>query len=145
MLKSLNIKKRVVGIIPITENLIDADAQKPSDIVTSYSGQTIEIRNTDAEGRLILADALTYGIEKYKPAYTIDLATLTGACLIALGNNYAAIMGNNKKLIEELIEAGNNTEPRPQAISRTFVPVRNSANSTSFSPKYEKMDGPTWS
>lgn len=109
-LKALNINRRVIGIIPLTENLIDADAQKPSDVVTSYSGKTVEIRNTDAEGRMILADALTYGIEKYKPEYTINFATLTGACVVALGDRYAGLMGNNEQLVEKIKQAGDNTD-----------------------------------
>ncbi|MBD3156510.1 hypothetical protein GF369_01650 [Candidatus Peregrinibacteria bacterium] len=109
-LKALNINRRVIGIVPLTENLIDADAQKPSDVVTSYSGKTVEIRNTDAEGRMILADALTYGIETYKPEYTIDFATLTGACVVALGDRYAGLMGNNESLVEKIKKAGDNTD-----------------------------------
>ncbi|MFC1656155.1 leucyl aminopeptidase [Patescibacteria group bacterium] len=110
VLKDLGIKKRVVGMVPLTENLIDSKAQKPSDIVTTYSGKTVEVRNTDAEGRMILADALSYGIEKYKPKYTIDLATLTGACLYALGTDYAGVMGNDEKLKDDLINAGKETD-----------------------------------
>ena len=71
-----------------------------NDIVTSYSGKTIEITNTDAEGRLILADAISYGIKKFKPKYVIDLATLTGACMVALGDRYAGLLGNDDKLID---------------------------------------------
>ena len=109
-LKDLDIKRHIVGIIPLTENLIDADAQKPSDVVTSYSGQTIEIRNTDAEGRLILADALSYGVDTFKPEYTIDFATLTGACMVALGDRYAGVMGNNEMLIDKLKKSGDRTD-----------------------------------
>jgi len=109
-LKALNIKRHVVGIVPLTENLVDAYAQKPSDVITSYSGKTIEIRNTDAEGRLILADALSYGVEMFKPEYTIDFATLTGACVVALGDRYAGIMGNNDGLIKNLRESGDKTD-----------------------------------
>lgn len=110
VLNKLNIKRRVIGIVPLTENLLDAEAYKPSEVFTSYSGKTIEIRNTDAEGRMILADALSYGIKMFKPEYTIDLATLTGACMVALGDRYAGIMGNNKKLIDDLIKCGNETD-----------------------------------
>ena len=109
-LKDLNIKRRVVGIVPLTENLIDSEAQKPSEIIKSYSGKTIEIRNTDAEGRLILADALSYGVETYKPEYTIDFATLTGACVIALGDRYAGLMGNNESLMDKIKKSGDKTE-----------------------------------
>ncbi len=108
--KEFNINRRVIGIVPLTENLIDAEAQRPSDVVTSYSGKTVEIRNTDAEGRLILADALAYGIEQYKPEYTINFATLTGACVVALGDRYAGLMGNNEPLVEKIKQAGDNTD-----------------------------------
>ncbi|MBU1446222.1 leucyl aminopeptidase [Patescibacteria group bacterium] len=110
LLQKLGIQRSVIGIIPVTENLIDADAQRPEDIVTSYSGQTIEIKNTDAEGRLILADALSYGIEKYQPGEVIDLATLTGACIVALGSQYAGVMGNNQILVDELKRAGDEVD-----------------------------------
>lgn len=96
----------VVGLIPATENMPGGKATKPGDIVTSLSGQTVEILNTDAEGRLILCDALTYA-ERYKPALVIDIATLTGACVVALGSQASAVMGNNDELIDELIAAGN--------------------------------------
>ncbi len=95
----------VVGIIPATENMPDGLATKPGDIVTSMSGQTIEILNTDAEGRLILCDALTYA-GKYNPRCVVDIATLTGACIIALGKVPSAILGNNDSLINDLIESG---------------------------------------
>jgi len=101
----------VVGIIPTTENLPDGNASKPGDIVTSMSGQTIEILNTDAEGRLILCDALTY-CEKYKPAAVIDIATLTGACVIALGSHAAGLLSNNDKLAEDLLDAGESAGDR---------------------------------
>ena len=95
----------VVGIIPATENLPDGKATKPGDIVTSMSGQTIEVLNTDAEGRLILCDALTY-CERFKPDVVIDIATLTGACIIALGHVTSALMSNNDELAEDLLAAG---------------------------------------
>jgi len=94
----------VVGIIPATENMPGGKATKPGDIVTSMSGQTIEILNTDAEGRLILCDALTYA-ERYKPEVVIDIATLTGACVIALGNVASGLLSNNNKLATELLIA----------------------------------------
>ncbi|MEN8204382.1 MAG: leucyl aminopeptidase [Pseudomonadota bacterium] len=95
----------VVGIIPATENLPDGDASKPGDIVTSMSGQTIEVLNTDAEGRLILCDALTYS-DRFRPAAVIDIATLTGACVIALGSHAAGLLSNDDDLAEELLDAG---------------------------------------
>ena len=95
----------VVGIIPSCENLPDGNAVKPGDIVTSMSGQTIEILNTDAEGRLILCDALTYS-ERYAPDTVVDIATLTGACVIALGKHYSGLLGNDQPLINDLLAAG---------------------------------------
>jgi len=86
----LKLPINLVGIIPATENLPDGDANKPGDVVTSMSGQTIEILNTDAEGRLILCDALTYA-ERFEPDAVVDIATLTGACLIALGNHASGL------------------------------------------------------
>ncbi len=101
----LNLPLNVVGLIPTCENLPSGRANKLGDIVTSMSGQTIEILNTDAEGRLILCDALTYA-ERYEPAAVVDIATLTGACVIALGHVATGVMANNDALARELIHAG---------------------------------------
>ena len=101
----------IVGIVPSSENLPDGDANKPGDIVTSMSGQTIEVLNTDAEGRLILCDALTYA-ERYKPAVVVDIATLTGACVIALGAHASGLFANNDQLARELVSAGKYTYDR---------------------------------
>ena len=95
----------VVGIIPTCENLPDGNANKPGDVVTSMSGQTIEILNTDAEGRLILCDALTYAA-RFEPAAVVDIATLTGACVIALGHVVSGLFANNDSLGRELYDAG---------------------------------------
>lgn len=95
----------VVGIIPATENMPGGRATKPGDIVTSMSGQTVEILNTDAEGRLILCDALTYA-ERYEPAAVVDIATLTGACVIALGHVVSGLFANDDALARELLAAG---------------------------------------
>jgi leucyl aminopeptidase len=95
----------VVGIIPSCENMPGGRATKPGDIVTSMSGQTIEILNTDAEGRLILCDALTYA-ERFDPSAVVDIATLTGACVVALGNVACGLYANDDKLAQELLEAG---------------------------------------
>ena len=99
-------KANVVGIIGLVENMPDGDAQRPGDIVTSMSGQTIEILNTDAEGRLVLADALWHCNKKFKPKFMVNLATLTGAVLVALGNHHAGLFSNDDKLSEQLAEAG---------------------------------------
>jgi len=96
----------VVAIIPAAENMGGGSAVKPGDIIVHYGGVTSEIVNTDAEGRLILADALAYGIEKFSPCCVIDLATLTGAVIIALGHHYTGILGNNDELAERIREAG---------------------------------------
>ncbi len=95
----------VVGVIPATENLPDGNANKPGDIVTSMSGQTIEVLNTDAEGRLILCDALSYS-ERFKPDVIIDIATLTGACVVALGSHASGLLSNDDELAEDLLAAG---------------------------------------
>lgn len=102
----------VVGVIPATENMPSGKAVKPGDVVTSLSGQTIEVLNTDAEGRLILCDALTYAQETYQPKQIIDMATLTGACIIALGHHVSGIMGNNQALVDALLASGNQTYDR---------------------------------
>ena len=101
----------VVGVVPSSENLPDGDANKPGDIVTSMSGQTIEILNTDAEGRLILCDALTYS-KKFDPDVVIDIATLTGACIVALGGHTAGLLSNNDALAAKLLEAGQKSGDR---------------------------------
>ena len=101
----LELPLNVIGVVPSSENLPDGDANKPGDIVTSMSGHTIEILNTDAEGRLILCDALTYS-ERFDPTVVIDIATLTGACIVALGHHAQAIMSNHNPLTHELLNAG---------------------------------------
>jgi leucyl aminopeptidase len=108
---SMDLPINLIGIVPASENLPDGDANKPGDIVTSMSGQTIEILNTDAEGRLILCDALTYS-ERFNPALVIDIATLTGACIVALGNQASGLMANNDALAKDLLNAGMETGDR---------------------------------
>ncbi|MGE5094799.1 MAG: leucyl aminopeptidase [Betaproteobacteria bacterium] len=102
---SMQLPINVVGVIPATENMPGGNAIKPGDIVTTMSGQTVEILNTDAEGRLILCDALTY-VERYKPAAVIDIATLTGAMVIALGHVATGLFSNNDSLAREVLQAG---------------------------------------
>ena len=99
-------KVNVVGAIGLVENMPDGNAQRPGDIVTSMSGQTIEIINTDAEGRLVLADVLWYVAKKFKPKFMVDLATLTGAIMVALGTEYAGLFSNNDELAERLTKVG---------------------------------------
>jgi leucyl aminopeptidase len=99
-------KVNAVGILGLVENMPDGNAQRPGDIVSSMSGQTIEVINTDAEGRLVLADALWYCQERFKPRFMVDLATLTGAIIIALGNDYAGLFSNDDELSANLVAAG---------------------------------------
>jgi leucyl aminopeptidase len=102
-------KVNAVGVIGVVENMPDGNAQRPGDIVKAMSGQTIEINNTDAEGRLVLADVLWYAAKRFKPKFMIDLATLTGAIMVALGHEYAGLFSNNDTLAERLSKAGSAT------------------------------------
>jgi leucyl aminopeptidase len=109
LMKTLALRKakvNAVGVVGLVENMPDGNAQRPGDIVKSYSGKTIEILNTDAEGRLVLADALTYTEKKYKPKFIVDLATLTGAIIVSLGSEYAGLFSNNDKISDQLSKAG---------------------------------------
>jgi leucyl aminopeptidase len=99
-------KANVIGVVALAENMPDGNAIRPGDILTSMSGQTIEVNNTDAEGRLVLADALWYTQDRFKPRLMVNLATLTGAILIALGSEYAGLFSNNDELAERLTAAG---------------------------------------
>ncbi len=105
-------KVNAVGAIGLVENMPDGMAQRPGDIVTTMSGQTIEIINTDAEGRLVLADLLHYVNREFKPKFMVDLATLTGAIIVALGQEYAGLFANDDRLVERLVRAGNETGER---------------------------------
>jgi leucyl aminopeptidase len=107
----LKLKLNVVAIVAAAENMPSGGAVKPADIVTTMSGQTVEILNTDAEGRLVLCDCLTYS-RRYKPAAVIDVATLTGACIVALGNHTSGLMSNNEPLAQELESAGIRADDR---------------------------------
>lgn len=108
-LSMLNVPINVVGIVPSVENMPSSSSYRPGDIIKMYTGKTVEVLNTDAEGRLILADALSYGVERYSPKCIIDFATLTGACIIALGANVAGIIGNNDDLIQKIIRISDET------------------------------------
>ena len=110
-LARMNANINVVGVMACAENMCSSTATKPGDVVTSMSGQTIEILNTDAEGRLILADALTY-VGKYKPSYVIDMATLTGAVVIALGRHASGVMANDQYLADMIVSAGEESGDR---------------------------------
>ena len=131
-------KIRVIGVLPIVENMPSGDATRPGDIVKSFSGKTIEIGNTDAEGRLILADAMSYALKKYKPKVLIDMATLTGACVAALGEKIAGLFSFDNDLSEIIIESGENTYERcwrlpmpedyKELLKSDFADINNMAN-----------------
>jgi len=108
----LGLKKKIIGVAPVCENAVSGTAIKPGDILIAYNKKSIEITNTDAEGRLILADAISYVEEKYKPEVIIDLATLTGACVVALGSHISGIMSNNVELQGALQKAGEESYDR---------------------------------
>ncbi len=115
LMKNLAVRKakiNVVGVVGLVENMPGGNAQRPGDIVKSYSGKTIEILNTDAEGRLVLADALTFTEKKFKPKFMIDLATLTGAIIVSLGSEYAGLFSNDDKLSNQLLEAGDKVDEK---------------------------------
>ncbi|KKJ95562.1 cytosol aminopeptidase, partial [Stutzerimonas stutzeri] len=101
----------LVCLLACAENMPGGGATRPGDIVTTMSGQTVEILNTDAEGRLVLCDALTYA-ERFEPRAVIDVATLTGACIVALGSNTSGLLGNNDALVQQLLQAGENAADR---------------------------------
>src|SRR6059058_2850692 len=107
----LKLRLHVVGLIAAVENMAGGKAVKPGDIATSASGQTVEILNTDAEGRLILCDALNYA-RRFEPAAVVDIATLTGACVVALGHHHSGVMGNDEPLVRELLDAGVRADDR---------------------------------
>ena len=115
LMKNLALRKakvNAVGVVGLVENMVSGNAQRPGDIVKSYSGKTIEVLNTDAEGRLVLADAITYTEKKYKPKFIIDLATLTGAIIVSLGSEYAGLFSNDDKLSKLISTAGEKVEEK---------------------------------
>jgi leucyl aminopeptidase len=115
LMKNLAIRKakiNAVGVVGLVENMVSGNAQRPGDIIKSYSGKTIEVLNTDAEGRLVLADALTFTEKKFKPKFMIDLATLTGAIIVSLGSEYAGLFSNDDKLSKQLLDAGDKVEEK---------------------------------
>lgn len=104
VLEKLGVNLHVVGLISAVENMPSGSSIRPGDVVHAYNGKTIEVLNTDAEGRVTLADSLAYGAE-LKPKYIIDMATLTGACIVALGEEVTGVMGNNQELIDKILAA----------------------------------------
>ena len=133
LMKNLALRKakiNAVGVVGLVENMVSGNAQRPGDIVKSYSGKTIEVLNTDAEGRLVLADAITFTEKKFKPKFMIDLATLTGAIIVSLGSEYAGLFSNNDKLSRELVEAGEKVEEKlwRMPLHKNFDKLINSKN-----------------
>ncbi len=115
LMKNLALRKakvNAVGVVGLVENMVSGNAQRPGDIVKSYSGKTVEVLNTDAEGRLVLADALTFTEKKFKPKFIVDLATLTGAIIVCLGSEYAGLFSNDDKLSKQIFEAGEKVEEK---------------------------------
>jgi len=133
LMKNLALRKakiNAVGVVGLVENMVSGNAQRPGDIVKSYSGKTIEVLNTDAEGRLVLADALTFTEKKFKPKFMIDLATLTGAIIVSLGSEYAGLFSNNDKLSKQLLEVGEKVEEKlwRMPLHKNFDKLINSKN-----------------
>tara|TARA_B100001057_G_scaffold430643_1_gene457519 strand:+ start:19775 stop:21232 length:1458 start_codon:yes stop_codon:yes gene_type:complete len=133
LMKSLALRKakvNAVGVVGLVENMVSGNAQRPGDIVTSYSGKTIEILNTDAEGRLVLADALTFTEKKFKPKFIVDLATLTGAIIVCLGSEYAGLFSNDDKLSKQIYNAGEKVEEKVwrMPLHKNYDKLMNSKN-----------------
>jgi len=108
-ISDLDLKTNVIGIIPAVENMPSGDSYRPGDIIKMYNSKTVEVLNTDAEGRIILGDALAFAVKTFAPQSIIDMATLTGAAIIALGSNVAALMGNNRELVTKILEYSKQT------------------------------------
>ena len=133
LMKNLALRKakiNAVGVVGLVENMVSGNAQRPGDIVKSYSGKTIEILNTDAEGRLVLADALTFTEKKYKPKFIVDLATLTGAIIVSLGSEYAGLFSNDDKLSKQILNAGEKVEEKlwRMPLHKNYDKLMNSKN-----------------
>ena len=133
LMKNLALRKakiNAVGVVGLVENMVSGDAQRPGDIVKSYSGKTIEVLNTDAEGRLVLADAITFTEKKFKPKFIIDLATLTGAIIVSLGSEYAGLFSNDDKLSKQILNAGEQVEEKlwRMPLHKNYDKLMNSKN-----------------
>ena len=133
LMKNLALRKakiNAVGVVGLVENMVSGDAQRPGDIVKSYSGKTIEVLNTDAEGRLVLADALTFTEKKFKPKFMVDLATLTGAIIVCLGSEYAGLFSNDDKLSKQILSAGEKVEEKlwRMPLHKNYDKLMNSKN-----------------
>ena len=148
LMKSLALRKakvNAVGVVGLVENMPGGNAQRPGDIVKSYSGKTIEILNTDAEGRLVLADALTYTESKFKPKFIVDLATLTGAIIVSLGSEYAGLFSNDDKLSKQIYEAGIKVEEKVwrMPLHQNYDKLINSKNADMQNINYQGGAGST--
>ena len=133
LMKNLALRKakiNAVGVVGLVENMVSGNAQRPGDIVRSYSGKTIEILNTDAEGRLVLADALTFTEKKFKPKFIVDLATLTGAIIVCLGSEYAGLFSNDDKLSKQIFSSGEKVEEKVwrMPLHKNYDKLMNSKN-----------------
>jgi leucyl aminopeptidase len=133
LMKNLAIRKakiNAVGVVGLVENMVSGNAQRPGDIVKSYSGKTIEVLNTDAEGRLVLADALTFTEKKFKPKFMVDLATLTGAIIVSLGSEYAGLFSNDDKLSKQILSSGEKVEEKlwRMPLHKNYDKLMNSKN-----------------
>ena len=133
LMKSLALRKakiNAVGVVGLVENMVSGNAQRPGDIVKSYSGKTIEVLNTDAEGRLVLADAITFTEKKFKPKFMIDLATLTGAIIVSLGSEYAGLFSNDDNLSKQILSAGEKVEEKVwrMPLHKNYDKLMNSKN-----------------
>ncbi len=133
LMKNLALRKakvNAVGVVGLVENMVSGNAQRPGDIVKSYSGKTIEVLNTDAEGRLVLADALTFTERKFKPKFIIDLATLTGAIIVCLGSEYAGLFSNDDKLSNQIFKAGEKVDEKVwrMPLHKNYDKLMNSKN-----------------
>ena len=133
LMKSLALRRakvNAIGVVGLVENMVSGVAQRPGDIVKSYSGKTIEVLNTDAEGRLVLADALSFTEKKYKPKIIIDLATLTGAIIVCLGSEYAGLFSNDDKLSKQIADAGEKVEEKlwRMPLHKNYDKLMNSKN-----------------
>ena len=133
LMKNLALRKakiNAVGVVGLVENMVSGVAQRPGDIIKSYSGKTIEVLNTDAEGRLVLADALTFTEKKFKPKFIIDLATLTGAIIVCLGSEYAGLFSNDDNLSKQIFNAGEKVEEKVwrMPLHKNYDKLMNSKN-----------------
>jgi leucyl aminopeptidase len=133
LMKNLALRKakiNAVGVVGLVENMVSGNAQRPGDIVKSYSGKTIEVLNTDAEGRLVLADALTFTEKKFKPKFMVDLATLTGAIIVSLGSEYAGLFSNDDKLSKQILNVGEKVDEKVwrMPLHKNYDKLMNSKN-----------------